>query len=905
MMHFDQINGLIEILAKKKDLVHYYYPKRNNTQTKSMLLDENIKTIRRVLAQPKQIYQADIEMAIHMLLHSEIPKIKLIKGKPYEALMNFLAVMVNLSPMKLDRKTWLSTLMVIIENTKGIMFGVMFQDLVYSHELSAGKLISATDFVGCRRSAAYPRGFSCALWHLFHYLTVQASLSKPRIYKPGVVLNIIAAFIRYFFPSCPICSRTFQQIAEAQKIQMVQHYDEEILWLWEAHNEINRHVAGGKLEDPLFPKKPFPTVRGCPDCKNGGLWVRNRVLTYLKDIYAKEKLSKLHLVPRHNVPKPKEGHKNNETGQPIDVDTGNSTIAEEVSIDKRSRARHSHGRSRGKRSAECAFGNNRLYSPVDNIEVITSATQKAILGAPGSAKLVQFMNIFCAECRRYAPTFKKFARETAKWKPILHTYVVDCAQEESLEMCRDYNITKTPSIRFYPPNFSMDRDGLGIDMHQTEADKLIEEVEGHVMKNNYTGSRVNFSPLGQNENLTEIFNSWGNNTYENVALVVQKKDSRVGKKTALDLLPYPSIGVRIVDVPNILVNFKLDPINVKMAVLDQLGTKKIVSSNNTSADHVNSISSFLESAGHTPLPTLPTTVAPPGENVNFVNQAIAERVISGPLKVYRADLEQAVDKLLHIELPKIPVIDGDKLVSLINITSLLNTFNPLNQNGRNLLEKLNSYLKGVTKITGDELAQKIKHFESQIGKVFKERRYVGCLKPSLSAFTCSLWTIFHHLTVEAAKNPKNFAPGSVLWTLLGFVKYFFGCEDCAKHYQEMATRRHMELVKTNSEEILWLWAAHNEVNKRLAEDASEDPKFPKIQFPSSKDCPSCRDQNNDFIESEVLKFLKSIYDIRNVSSYGLSSTNGYLQSNNSNINKNVNIVKIELRANSRNRSDKM
>uniref|UniRef100_A0A915EBI0 Sulfhydryl oxidase n=1 Tax=Ditylenchus dipsaci TaxID=166011 RepID=A0A915EBI0_9BILA len=46
-----------------------------------------------------------------------------------------------------------------------------------------------------------------------------------------------------------------------------------------------------------------------------------------------------------------------------------------------------------------------------------------------------------------------------------------------------------------------------------------------------------------------------------------------------------------------------------------------------------------------------------------------------------------------------------------------------------------------------------------------------------------------------------------------------------------------ELSKVTKPEdvVLWLWRAHNNVNKRLAGETSEDPKFPKQQFPR----PSC------------------------------------------------------------------
>jgi hypothetical protein len=58
---------------------------------------------------------------------------------------------------------------------------------------------------------------------------------------------------------------------------------------------------------------------------------------------------------------------------------------------------------------------------------------------------------------------------------------------------------------------------------------------------------------------------------------------------------------------------------------------------------------------------------------------------------------------------------------------------------------------------------------------------------------------------------------------------------------------------------LWLWKAHNRANKRLSGDASEDPSFPKQQFPPSSICPQCRTTNGEFDEKEVLKFLTLYY----------------------------------------------
>lgn len=96
----------------------------------------------------------------------------------------------------------------------------------------------------------------------------------------------------------------------------------------------------------------------------------------------------------------------------------------------------------------------------------------------------------------------------------------------------------------------------------------------------------------------------------------------------------------------------------------------------------------------------------------------------------------------------------------------------------------------------------------------------------------------------------------------------------------MALRRKIWSTSSKEEAILWLWAAHNEVNQRLAGDATEDPKFPKIQFPSVSSCPQCYKQpeshstanlEEKWNKTYVLQFLKNIHNPDYVSRYGLEN----------------------------------
>lgn len=55
-----------------------------------------------------------------------------------------------------------------------------------------------------------------------------------------------------------------------------------------------------------------------------------------------------------------------------------------------------------------------------------------------------------------------------------------------------------------------------------------------------------------------------------------------------------------------------------------------------------------------------------------------------------------------------------------------------------------------------------------------------------------------------------------------------------------------------------MWRAHNSINKRLSGEASDDPKFPKRQFPPSEICPQCWN-GSEFDEDKTFEFLLNYY----------------------------------------------
>lgn len=63
--------------------------------------------------------------------------------------------------------------------------------------------------------------------------------------------------------------------------------------------------------------------------------------------------------------------------------------------------------------------------------------------------------------------------------------------------------------------------------------------------------------------------------------------------------------------------------------------------------------------------------------------------------------------------------------------------------------------------------------------------------------------------------PPPELPLEVLSTMRCYVRHFFGCQECAEHFEAMAAKS-MDRVASREEAVLWLWSHHNEVNARLA-----------------------------------------------------------------------------------------
>ncbi|KAH8284336.1 hypothetical protein KR018_003168 [Drosophila ironensis] len=516
-----------------------------------------------------------------------------------------------------------------------------------------------------------------------------------------------------------------------------------------------------------------------------------------------------------------------------------------------------------------------LYDPVDNVLMVNSENLSTILYHNRVGKLVQFINSFCGDCRRFAPTFKRLSTDLQTWRHILMFYAIDCAEDINVKICREYRLLGTPTLRYFPPIIDQNN-RLGQEVLERDVDGIKFKLSLLLSDIRNIPELPTFEPLNRFDTLKSIFDHKVGQV--NHLFVVYKPATDVLLyRVLLDLLPYQQVIVRFIEDRWIFRNFGLEPYAQTLAVVDRSGNSlALIPENQSAVAYLEIAKQYLDFLGFEADPLLPTTQAPdPNTFLGDRQNDILNKVLMPPHKIYRVDIEQAIDKLLHIEIPKAAEMSEEQLNALRKILHILDKFHPLNAHGKRLISNLRAQVEATDKMSGAKFAELVKESEANL-KVFKGRRYVGCIssRPFLRQFTCSMWVLFHYLTVQSAKGSNDILPGHVLKAVHAFAKYFFGCTDCSNHFQAMARRRKIDEVQDKDEEILWLWDAHNEVNKRVAGDSTEDPKFPKIQFPSRTDCPTCRNSEDGWNTDEVLKYLKHIYDSENVSIFGLPAYRG-------------------------------
>ncbi|XP_062552820.1 sulfhydryl oxidase 1 [Armigeres subalbatus] len=547
-----------------------------------------------------------------------------------------------------------------------------------------------------------------------------------------------------------------------------------------------------------------------------------------------------------------------------------------------------------KRQAEASNDENTgLYDENDSVVSLNAANFNEKVYKQPHAALVEFYNSYCGFCRRYAPVWKQLAADILGWQNQVKVMALDCSRDDNNALCRVFEVMAYPTIRFIPPYYEEGPQKIGVPITaHAESDVINALIENLHNVTNKPPKWPDFAPLESTIAKADLFVKNGNAPAPKYTYIVNENDpngTTVGSQVIMDFLDTTVVAVKRSHNSTELSGLKVisaDTLSEIQLPVDEFTRDKVsaairrhLNEHHISVTEVSTKATSKEASSE---PNISEIMEKKQEDA--LRAKIKEL---GPGVLYQADLEEAVKFALFHEVIRFKTIEGERLLALQRFLNVLVRYFPFNENGMKFLKEIRQYVLNVEKeVNVESYTSQIKKLEQNRAPVFSSNRWIGCssTKDGLRRYPCGLWTLFHYMTVQAAESEISTDPLEILQAMHGYIKYFFGCSDCSNHFQQMAARNKIWNVTSKDDAILWLWSSHNEVNKRLSGDATEDSDHPKIQFPSDKMCPECRkpiltnhhnhrqytlQDGNEWNVLEVLRYLKRIYSFDNRHPLGL------------------------------------
>ncbi|KAM9393467.1 sulfhydryl oxidase 2 isoform 2-T2 [Pholidichthys leucotaenia] len=526
-----------------------------------------------------------------------------------------------------------------------------------------------------------------------------------------------------------------------------------------------------------------------------------------------------------------------------------------------------------------------LYSEQDPLRILDGRSLKSTVGNSSSAWLVQFYASWCGHCIRYSGTWKALAQDVKEWRAAIGVAVLDCSVEDNFDVCKEFSIKLYPTFKYFRAH-SPPTDYGTIYRGKDRRVQTVRQLMVNILQNHTEMDRPKYCPPLEPYSSSQLLPLLGQRSDHYTAIIVEEPDSYLGREVILDLVPFS--GVQVVRA-----------LTSDRPLLDTLRitafpTIYLLQPNGTHT-HLHSekplrffFSSLLKS-----LPGVQRRLKLVNSSSNTVQEGVLSHHQSNEpwrdfdrSKVYVADLESALHYLLRVEMATHGTLEGEELKIFKDFVTLVAKLYPNGGSVVKLMETLSDWLIALPlqRIPYQAVLDLVDN-KMRISGVFLpvELRWVGCQgsRPGLRGYPCSLWTLFHVLTVQHEATPtaldKTGLEGEaapVLQVMRRYIRTFFGCEECGRHFEEAAAAS-MSNIQNKEEQVMWLWEMHNRVNDRLAGSPSNDPLFPKAPWPSTSLCSSCHEENDGihiWNRDHVLLFLRHHYGASNLSQkYSLTS----------------------------------
>ncbi|KAF7635605.1 Sulfhydryl oxidase [Meloidogyne graminicola] len=549
--------------------------------------------------------------------------------------------------------------------------------------------------------------------------------------------------------------------------------------------------------------------------------------------------------------------------------------------------------------------NPLLYQPgIDSIVHLDQETfsDTVFESDRGNSFVVEFYADWCGHCRAFAPSFKKFASLTKRWSDVVKIGAVNCADSFNSQVCRSNSVAYFPMLKYFPRKAQNFSDGQTFESAWSGnglRDILTTKVLNEYKLMNYE-DWPNLNSL-QVDTQTTFEDLWAKiEPSSNFLLIIfeEKIDSPAIIQSILDLWPNKQqIGVRRASATSPLVSM-LGIEKFPYVALFKRGNQQSIfmeefkgpitldeAMQRVQPGQFFSLDSELKQS-------IETTKRP----VNLIDCEKSPEKCKLLYFVSETDMLKTVrmailDEVTFSGLP----IEGDRFRKLYAFISLLTeyfptkTFNAGFEKFRNKRAVIDATLtinlrnserakqvfvhlrqllesKISANISVEEWRNQFESVERVYGYPFVQNStWQHCAGSSIEfrGYTCGLWTTFHALTANVIITHMGTSPNPMgpLRAIQGWVTSFFGCEHCRQHFMKMTTQTfpmNEQRVSRLNDMLMYLWRAHNIVNARLHGSNTEDPQFPKYQFPPLFLCPKCH-SGGHFSRRQTRNFLISYY----------------------------------------------
>uniref|UniRef100_A0AC34FJM6 Sulfhydryl oxidase n=1 Tax=Panagrolaimus sp. ES5 TaxID=591445 RepID=A0AC34FJM6_9BILA len=507
--------------------------------------------------------------------------------------------------------------------------------------------------------------------------------------------------------------------------------------------------------------------------------------------------------------------------------------------------------------------------------------------------VIEFYADWCGHCRSFAPAYREFASEVRSWRNVTQVATMNCADIYNKDICKANDITTFPTMKYFPRNSKSAKESIDVDADSSSSAEELRQMVAKQILDDYEKEKYEewsmLSYVNDTKDLKEELEK-----ADHVVYFIEEAgdNATAGAEFLLDMYPYRNEFIsRRADSESELAK-SLDASSFPYVVVYAKDNEKPIFAEEYSGN--STFKEILET-----LKPKTTTEAPLATTTRKYDLIDCESNPEKCATLYytsESDMLKAIHYALRDEVIRPnEVIKGANFTNLLNFVNLLIDYFPTEtcgsedkdvrarryskraststlKNSEHAIEvftELKEWLEEKNNtMKADEWLEKFKTIDDSKDNPFPEKdpwQHCKGTGPEYRGYTCGLWTAFHTLIVHANLNNKDKKadPMEPLKAIQGWVKSFFGCKPCKKHFIEMTEKTYKmdkEKIKNSEDAVLYLWNAHNIVNERLhGKPETEDPQFLKYQFPPEFLCKDCQKSEDKFDDKKVMSFLNKYY----------------------------------------------